>query len=286
LLVVIAIISILAALLLPAVQSVRSTAARLNCQNNLKQLALAAHAYHDREDRLPPGITLSGSRPTYLHLGWPARLLPDLEQSALWSGAQRAFATDPNPTDFFGHVAHAPILGTPVSAFTCPSDSRLRQPFERNGLYFAYTSYLGVQGLSQFDTGGVLFPDSRVSLTHISDGTSQTLLVGERPPAADWELGWWYRGWGQQKNGSAEMILGVREMKTKLSSRECAKGPYSFTPGTFQNSCDAFHFWSLHPGGANFAFCDGSVHFLRYSADSVLPALATRAGGEAVGVPD
>ncbi len=63
----------------------------------------------------------------------------------------------------------------------------------------------------------------------------------------------------------------------------CADGPYAFGPGDLKQHCDAFHYWSLHTGGANFAFADGSVHFLRYSATAVLPALATRAGGETVG---
>jgi prepilin-type processing-associated H-X9-DG protein len=63
-------------------------------------------------------------------------------------------------------------------------------------------------------------------------------------------------------------------------------GPYYFQAGRVDNPCDAFHFWSLHSGGANFAFCDGSVRLLNYSADSVLPALATRAGGEVTAPPD
>ncbi|MEO2089144.1 MAG: H-X9-DG-CTERM domain-containing protein, partial [Gemmataceae bacterium] len=59
-----------------------------------------------------------------------------------------------------------------------------------------------------------------------------------------------------------------------------------FVAGDLSRKCDAFHFWSLHSGGANFAFADGSVHFLNYSADAILPALATRAGGEVVALPD
>ena len=66
----------------------------------------------------------------------------------------------------------------------------------------------------------------------------------------------------------------------------CPPGPYHFVEGRFTEQCDLFHYWSPHPGGANFGFCDGSVRFLAYSADPILPALATRAGGEAVTVPD
>jgi len=282
LLVVIAIIAILIGLLLPAVQKVREAAARLGCQNNLKQIGLATRNYHDRAERFPPGITLSTARPNYQYLGWPGRLLPDIEQDALWGQIAQAFATDPNPAVFYGHPPHQAIQGTPLTAFACPADTRLRQAFEQSGYKFAYTSYLGVQGLSQADRAGVLFPDSAVALVHITDGTSQTLLAGERPPSAGMTLGWWYRGWGQQKNGSAEMIMGVREINTKLPPEQCPKGPYSFSAGRLDNVCDTFHFWSLHPDGANFAFCDGSVKFLRYSANDILPALATRAGGEVV----
>lgn len=66
----------------------------------------------------------------------------------------------------------------------------------------------------------------------------------------------------------------------------CAGPLYHYGTGRLDNSCDRYHYWSLHPGGANFAFCDGSVRFLAYSAASILPALATRAGGEVVAVPD
>ena len=68
--------------------------------------------------------------------------------------------------------------------------------------------------------------------------------------------------------------------------KTCPRGPYHFTAGDPNDTCDAFHFWSFHSGGAHFLFCDGSVRFLAYSADPIMPALATRAGGEAVTVPD
>jgi prepilin-type processing-associated H-X9-DG protein len=82
------------------------------------------------------------------------------------------------------------------------------------------------------------------------------------------------------------MILGVTERNDGPMYRGCPRGPYSFSPGQPGNQCDAFHFWSLHTGGANFLFADGSVHFLTYSAGPIMPALATRGGGEAVTVPD
>lgn len=280
LLVVIAIFAILMALLLPAVQKVRATAARMSCSNNLKQIGLAAHNYHDRADHFPPGISLNTNQPKYQYLGWPARLLLELEQDSLWSRVVQAFATDPKPGQFFGHEPHQIVQGTVVRTFVCPSDSRLFEAYEDAGYRFASTSYLGVQGTSQLDNSGVLFPDSAIALIHITDGTSNTLLLGERPPPAKRNVGWWYRGWGQQKNGSAEMILGVREINTSKPVEVCPRGPYNFVDGRIDNPCDAFHFWSLHTGGANFLFADGSVRLLRYSADAVMPALASRSGGE------
>ncbi len=82
------------------------------------------------------------------------------------------------------------------------------------------------------------------------------------------------------------MLMSVRETRTTSRMPECPYGPYHFQAGSSSNTCDVFHFWSVHSGGAHFAFCDGSVRFLAYFADAILPALATRAGGEAVNIPD
>jgi prepilin-type processing-associated H-X9-DG protein len=110
------------------------------------------------------------------------------------------------------------------------------------------------------------------------------LLVGERPPSADGLFGWWYGGWGQSKDGSADMVLGVQEKNVYVPG--CPLGPYQFGPGNVKDQCDTFHFWSMHMGGAHFLFADGSLHFLHYDAAPIMPALATRSGGEAVDLPD
>jgi prepilin-type processing-associated H-X9-DG protein len=81
------------------------------------------------------------------------------------------------------------------------------------------------------------------------------------------------------------MLLGVRTINNGTYGEGCPDGPFDFQPGSFGNQCDAFHFWSPHSGGANFLLCDGSVRFLKYSANRIIPALASRAGGEAVQVP-
>lgn len=283
LLVVIGIIALLIGMLLPAVQNVRAAAARVRCQNNLKQLGLALHAYHDTADALPPGLSVTIERGRYPYLGWPGRILPYIEQDVLWRQIDQAFATDPNLQEFYGHPLHEELLKTPVVLFNCPADGRLPGPNISNNDLYAHTSYLGVHGVNQYQRDGVLFRDSRIKLIQIMDGTSQTIMLGERPPPPNFQLGWWYRGWGQAQEGSAEMLLGAKEWNT--SEATCGEGPYQFQPGRIDQFCDLFHFWSLHSGGAHFLFADGSVRFLSYSASAIMPALSTRSGGEVVEVP-
>jgi prepilin-type processing-associated H-X9-DG protein len=280
LLVVLAIVGILVALFLPAVQKVRDAAARVQCQNNLKQLGLALHHYHGVYKSLPPGVTSTGPKHPYPRMAWPARLLPFVEQEPLWRLTVEAYQQDPSPFDDPPHVG----LATLVPVLACPADWRMETPEStHNDRTVALTSYVGVLGTDYTTTTGVLFIDSRVHLLDITDGTSNTLMVGERPPSADFWYGWWYASVGQAGTGAPDMLLGAREQNLGDSYVWfCPKGPYHFTPGRVDAQCDVFHFWSLHTGGANFLFADGSVHFLTYAAEGVLPALATRAGGEVV----
>jgi prepilin-type processing-associated H-X9-DG protein len=279
LLVVIAIIGILFGLVLSAVQHVRAAAARSSCQNKMRQLGLALQMYHGSHYQFPPGVTGDDGANSLAYLSWNARLLPYLDQSLLWAEILRAYSAD---RDFLRVPPHVQ-RSTLVAAFTCPADFRAASPSHWGP---AFTSYLGVEGSDQFSANGILYLDSRTRIADILDGSSHTLIVGERPGSADERFGWWYAGWGQNRDGSAEMVLGMREYNFGTSNPGCPRGPYHFTPGRFDNQCDMFHFWSPHSGGANFGFADGSVRFITYSADAIMPALSTRAGGESVILPE
>jgi prepilin-type N-terminal cleavage/methylation domain-containing protein/prepilin-type processing-associated H-X9-DG protein len=281
LIVVMAIIAVLIGMLLPAVQKAREAAARLQCANNLKQIGLALHTYHDSNHVLPAGVT---SKSPAFRMTWLARLLPYVEQEPLWRATLGAYDYQPVPFVNPPHIGFA----YPVKVFTCPADSRvsLPQPTHQNRRV-ALTSYVGVLGTDYTRSDGCLFLDSRVRLSDVTDGTSSTLLTGERPPSTDFWYGWWYAGDGQAGSGSPDMLLGARDRNAGARfAANCPPGPYHFGPGRLTEQCDLFHFWSPHAGGANFLFADGSVRFLRYDADAVLPALTTRAGGEAVTPPD
>ncbi len=282
-LVVIAIIAVLIGLLLPAVQRVRDAANRMRCANHLHQIGLALHNYHGVHNYFPPGVSYRGGTDPDPYMSWNTRLLPFVEQDNLWRQALQAFAEDKVFTDNPPHVG----LATVMDIYTCPTDPRTLEARLARGLYkVAFTAYLGVSGSNHFRKDGIFYLDSQISLADVTDGSSNTLMVGERPPSADLWLGWWYAGFGQTQDGSGDMVMSVREFNLGLDGPGCPLGPYTFGPGRVQNQCDAFHFWSLHiGGGANFLFADASVHFLLYSAAPIMPALATRSSGESVEVP-
>jgi prepilin-type processing-associated H-X9-DG protein len=284
LLVVIAIIGILTSVTLPAVLWTRSAAAKIVCASNLRQIGLALHQYHDVSSAFPRGCVGQNSRDVSPTIGWEVFLLPYVEQESLWARSQEAFRQEREAYRNPPHVA----LDAVIRTYICPADDRVQYPavMQPDNIRYAFTSYLGVEGTDFLKRDGVLFVDSRVGLTDVTDGTSNTLLAGERPPSADLLWGWWYSSWGQRATGSGDMTLGVRERYLGSFGLRCSSGPYEYRAGGLDQQCDLFHFWSLHPGGAHFLFCDGSVRFLAYSANAIMPALATRAGGEGVTVPD
>jgi prepilin-type processing-associated H-X9-DG protein len=111
-------------------------------------------------------------------------------------------------------------------------------------------------------------------------------MAGERPPPDSLQAGWWYSGsvgdgigFRGPNNG---FVFGAGSL---LMGDPCTPLDKTFGPGRLDNPCDRYHLWSLHPGGANFLFADGSVHFLSFAAEPIMVALASRAGGEVVTLP-
>ncbi len=285
LLVVIAIIGILIGMLLPAIQTVREAARRTQCSNRLRQIALGLHNFEAATRSLPNG-THSPNDETYPSLNWLTLLLPHIEQQNIWDRTVDQLATNFNP---FTHSNHY----RPIATYGCPSDPTAGiAHWTHEGRLVASTDYLGVNGTDWQSEDGVFYLDSKTRFSEITDGLSNTLMVGERPPSADFWYGWWYAGYGQQGTGSVDSLLGVNETKAPKDNSEvtyletCPDGPTQFMAGQSNRQCDVLHFWSHHPGGAHFALCDGSVQFLGYSVDNeIIRSLATRAGGETAQSP-
>ncbi|MBY0231662.1 MAG: DUF1559 domain-containing protein [Gemmataceae bacterium] len=284
LLVVLAIIGVLLGLLLSTVHGVLAAASRTACANNLRQIGLAAHQHHDTLSVLPSGVR-SGPVPSDLPwLSWHARLLPWLEQEALWRETLAAYHEQPYR---FFNDRHRPG-GAVLRVFGCPGDARTTVSYRTQHQLVALTSYQGVQGRDRTTQDGLLYLNSSVAFAQIADGLSNTLLVGERPPSADRRFGWWYAGVGFGSSGTGDMVLGVRELNPSAAGSSygaCPPGPYHFSAASLHDPCGVFRFWSLHPRGSHFLVADGSVRFVSYDADAVLPALASRAGGEPQPLP-
>jgi len=313
LLVVIAIIAILIGLLLPAVQKVRDAAARMKCSNNMKQMGLALHNYHDTNGTFPPGVNYVYPQHYW---SWMAMMMPYYEQDNLYKQAYN-FATNPpgqNSTynwwpwgGFWlagGGTPANPALGTVVKTLICPSDGRqdLRLPGPQwggNG-FVAFTGYLGVAGSQEGNeaynggtSNGILYWMSHHKIADITDGTSNTFMVGERPPSTDLYYGWWFAGAGWDGSGEGDVVMGARGVQM-AAALGCSSAKVGFQPGRFDVPCDQVHWWSPHTGGGNFLLGDGSVRFFAYGATdggqpgnttTVLVQASSRNGGEVVQWP-
>jgi prepilin-type processing-associated H-X9-DG protein len=192
-----------------------------------------------------------------------------------------------------------PALGQIVKTLICPADGRqnLTIPGSQwggNG-NVAFTGYLGVASGAEGNENyagtnqqmvGILYWDSNTRLTDVTDGLSNTLMVGERPPSKDLYYGWWFAGAGWDGSGEGDVVLGARSIQY-AQSLGCDPNVYAhFKSGQLTQTCDQAHFWSLHSGGGNFLLGDGSVRFVIYTAaDIVLPQISTRANGEINSIP-
>jgi prepilin-type N-terminal cleavage/methylation domain-containing protein/prepilin-type processing-associated H-X9-DG protein len=287
LLVVIAIIGVLISLLLPAVQKIRESAARMQCSNNLKQIGLALHNYHDAARSFPPGYVSafdSAGDDTGPGWGWAALILPHMEQQPLYASLQFALPIEA-PANAAGRVAA-------VKPYLCPSD--LAPPtwpatkYDATGnpvvavCDVASANYVGVFGITEpgVDGEGVFFRNSAVRIGDITDGTSQTLLVGER--SFRWAAATWV---GAVTGASMVPAPGAPAPAGFWNSSGTVLGhTFEGTGGPGSLGTEVNGFTSRHPQGANFVFADGHVQFLQAAMNhQVYEALSTRAGGEAVG---
>jgi prepilin-type N-terminal cleavage/methylation domain-containing protein/prepilin-type processing-associated H-X9-DG protein len=281
LLVVMAVIAILIGLLLPAVQKVRDAAARMSCQNNLKQMGLACHNYHAALEKLPPGYTATGAYPgTAPGWGWGAYLLPYLEQSNVANQINLALP-----------VEGQPAIRNVLKVFLCPSDPLTATPFaitDPTGTTIclaAPSSYAATCGsdASEVDDpigNGIFYRNSTTRLTDITDGTSNTVMMGDRA---------WVDSQG--------IWAGV---PTNAVIRAGSTNPWPTVTGPGPTLILAHNNWiniktdadgglddfsSKHFNGVNLVFADGSVRFIRsITADGpqryAFWAMGTRAGGD------
>ena len=307
LLVVIAIIAVLIALLLPAVQSARAAARRVQCVNNLKQLALAAMNYESANGIFPPGqMKLTTKPPSGVTVF--VCLLPFLEQQPLFNGWNFNNLYD----NLYSSTARS---ATVIGGLICPADIIPANPIQ-NGTtsneWYGITSYGGNAGSQShpflavtsdgifFFTGPAAPTFMQVRIAGVTDGLSNTLFFGERshfdpnydsfaPP------GWTFFSqtmgmWGWWASSSGGYALSDVAMSTYAPINYKIPWSYANAPSGATNQT-AFttsyeyprinSFGSLHPGGANFAMVDGSVRFLKDSISmTVFHALGTRAGGE------
>jgi prepilin-type N-terminal cleavage/methylation domain-containing protein/prepilin-type processing-associated H-X9-DG protein len=265
LLVAMAIIGILIALLLPAVQAAREAARRIQCRNNLHNIGLALHNYADVHGRFPSAYTASGTNPGW---GWVTAILPQLEQQALQRDLNVA-------TQLFGGGA-SPALPTsltqmPLSLLLCPSNSGPTLNARR--LNHAMSHYRAVMGpdpgwtfVPDRDTGGVLYHNSRTTFGGITDGTSNTALIGEclYDEVTGKKAAIWAGMTGVQDNLIiiSDVMWGLDDSTSQING----------------SAIQAFS--SRHPGGAHFVFGDGSVRFISQNANpSVVRWMAGRNDG-------
>jgi prepilin-type N-terminal cleavage/methylation domain-containing protein len=280
LLVVIAIIGILIGMLLPAIQAARESARRMSCTNNLKQIGVALHLYHDSNNKLPAGWTAfdANNKPYALGTpgwGWAARILPFMELGTISKNSINFKSPLSDPSNAYVRTLN-------IADLRCPSDpTKLTFVDDEDPLQqeLAVGNYVGVFGTGsihesanipagrQFTSDGIFYHNSAIRFSDIRDGLSHTFMVGERSSSLAFST--WVGSPANDDCGPA-MILG--------------SALYPPNSLAFYENPDPHNFSSKHSKGTNFCSADGSVRLVDQNIDvTVYRALCTRASGDSIG---
>jgi prepilin-type processing-associated H-X9-DG protein len=314
LLVVIAIIGILIALLLPAVQKVREAANRTKCANNLKQIGVAFHNYHDSFGKLPPQVANNANVCCYGT--WQMAILPYVEQDNLWK-LYMNYANVLKTGLRYDQQENVLVTNTRLPVFTCPSDVPAEAKtvgFNGQSYPIVNNSYVVNQGNLDYSQGAdlnrknppVYLPDQppdyefrgapfartkQLRLTDISDGTSSTLMASEvrQGQGGDYRGNtWWAEGSGFTTYRSPNSSLyDIMTEKCVDTSQNSLNGPCKLTTdvaGISGLNIEVFSARSRHSGGVNVVLCDGSTRFVTDGINlETWRALGTAQGGEVIG---